>query len=533
MAANRPEVGQPIVDLRDYLGAIWSRKWQVLGVALGVIFVGTVWTLMQQPIYFAQAKVLVLPPQNPSLSTTTINPSLLTPIMTTEMELVRSDAVSARVNASLTHRVQQSRLLAGLQVAPIPDSNIMLIGYRSLSPDAASSIANAFAREYIEVRTRSRVAGIESGLRPIEEEISSANSRIALLTEKISSGAVPNPGPLKAEREALKRRLPALDEKALELRTAASATKAGEIVQPAREPAAPTSPNRLLNGVVFLLGGLALGLVVALVRDAMDKRVRSREELERRVGAPVLAVVPKVQAWRRSDPPLVISESGLRHPATEAYGTLATNVRYGGSQYLLKVVTVTSALPGEGKTVTVANLSVALAQAGYRVIIVSGDLRRPRIHQFFGVGDGKGLTDAVVGSVSLSDVIVPSAIPTLSLVPTGPLPDNPVAFLARLKTSGILDELRDMSDVVIFDAPPILPVADAAVLASMSDGVVFVHSPSRSSRQAVTASRDRLMVAGAKIVGVVYNNVDIRGRGRYYGAYSGPYLDAGNPNGNR
>jgi polysaccharide biosynthesis transport protein len=145
----------------------------------------------------------------------------------------------------------------------------------------------------------------------------------------------------------------------------------------------PSSPNILRNVGLSIFGGLALGMVIALVRDAMDQGVRSRDELERRMGAPVLAVVPRVPKWRTSDRPILVPEPGSRNAATEAYGTLATNVRYGGSEFLLKVITVTSAFPGEGKTVTSVNLAIALAQAQHRVIIVSADLRRPRIQKFF------------------------------------------------------------------------------------------------------------------------------------------------------
>lgn len=497
------EVGQPIIDLRDYLRAIWARKWQVAAVALVVTIAVLLLTLRQTPLYLAEAKVLVLPTPESS--------ALLEAKMNTEAELVRSDAVVSKAGALLGTAVpfDPDSLLRGLSVTSLPSSTILVIGYESPSAERAAEVANAFADAYVDVRSRSLAA--------FAKRLEDVRARIGRLREKIATDP-PNVAALQTLEETLVASLADLETQA-----GVSTQRGGDVVQPAEASSAPASPDVFANTALALVLGLALGIAIALVRDAMDRGVRSREDLERRVGAPVLAVVPRVSGWR-GDEATLMSQPGTRNAATEAYGTLATNVRYGGSTYLLQVLTVTSALPGEGKTVTTAHLGVALAQAGSRVLIVSGDLRRPRIHSMFGLDGGPGLTDAVMTSAALSDVIVESSVPMLSVLRSGPLPENPVAFLARLQRSDVLKELRERYDVVVCDSPPVLPVADAAVLASMSDGVVFVHSPLKSSRQALTESRDRLRVAGARIIGVVYNNVDVRGRGKYYGAYSGPYL---------
>jgi capsular exopolysaccharide synthesis family protein len=515
MASTGSAVGQPIVDLQDYLRAIWARRRQVIAVALLVLVAVEVWTFMQTPVYTAQAKLLVLPPQNPSLPAAGVSASQLQPVMTTEAELVRSESVASQVRQSLRPPIPVQVLLKHVKATPLPDSNIMTIAYTSANPSTASNVANAFARAYIDVRTQDRVAGITRALAPIQQEITATKVEIASLNHRIRTAAPGAVQDLKAKRTAALQSLPVLEAKRLDLESEASGNQAGKVVQSAGTPSAPSSPNALVNGALGLIGGLALGLLIALVRDAADKRVRNREELERRVGAPVLASIPKVASWRDSTNPVLVSQAEPNSPASEAYGTLATNLRYGASQILLKVVTVTSSLPGEGKTATAANLAVALAQSGLRVLVVSGDLRRPRIHRFFDLENGDGLTDAVGRSIPLSRFILPTMVADVSLLPSGAQPLNPVAFLARLKASGAFAELRDLCDVVICDAPPILPVADAVILASMSDGVIFVHDPERSNRAAVTESRDRLRVAGGRIVGVVYSNVDVRGQGSY------------------
>lgn len=521
MSSALSTIGQPIVDLRDYVRAIWSRRVLVACVTILAAAAATEWTLLQSPIYTAQAKVLVLPAHDPSLPTTVITPSQLAAVMTTEAELVRSQAVAARATAAMGSEASPDTVVRGLRVSSLTDSNIMLVGYSSRDPVTAARAADAFALAYIDVRTESRVAGVQRALAPVESELAATKQGISSLDDRIRA----NPGVdpvLQSERALLRDKLPVLEAKVLELTTAASGNEAGELVSPARTPTSPSSPNVPFNLAAGLLGGLALGSLVALLLDALDKRVRSREELERRVGAPVLAAIPKVEYWLRFARPLTVTRMDPRGPASEAYGMLAANIRYGGSPTPPRVITVTSALPGEGKSATAANLAVLLAQAGDGVAVVSGDLRRPRIHEFFDLDNDKGLTDAIAGSMPLSNVIGQTTVPNLSLIPAGFPPETPAAFLARLKASNILGELRGLFDIVIIDAPPVLPVADAAVLASLSDGVLFVYDPAISNRAAVTESRDRLRGTDAEIIGAVLNNVDPGGRDGYLEAYEYP-----------
>jgi succinoglycan biosynthesis transport protein ExoP len=523
MSSATSPVGQPIVDLKDYLRAVWSRRVLVAFVAMLVVAAAAVWTLVQSPMYSAQAKVLVLPAQDPSMPATTITPSQLAAVMTTEAELVRSLAVASRAAAALGHEGPADALVRGLRVGSVTDSNIMLVGYSSPDPATAARAADAFARAYIEVGTERRAAGIERALVPVEAELAATKEAISSLDARIRASAGKDPV-LQSERSVLRSQVPVLEAKALELKTAAAANQAGELVSPARPPTSPSSPNIAFNLTAGLLGGLALGSLLALLLNATDKRIRTKQELERRIGAPVLAVIPRVERWLRFHRPMAVSREDPRHPAAEAYGALAANIRYGSSPMPPRVLTVTSSLPGEGKSATVANLAITLAQSGDGVVIISGDLRRPRVHEFFDLDDDKGLTDAITGSMPLSSVIAQTTVPNLSLIPSGSPPEVAGAFLARLRASSLVRELRDLFDIVIIDSPPVLPVADAAVLASMSDGVLFVYDPAISSGTAVTESRERLRGTGARIIGAVLNNVG-PGGDRYYGGRS--YPDAG------
>jgi tyrosine-protein kinase len=526
MSSGAPAIGQPIVDLRDYTRAIWSRRGLVAAVTFLIAAAVLMWTLLQSPTYSAQAKVLVLPAQDPSLQETTVPPSQLTAAMATEAELVRSQAVASRAAAALGLEGSTDALVKGLRITSVTDTNILNIGYSSRDPATAARAANAFARAYIDVRTEGRVDRIRQALAPVTAELAETKDKISRLEAKIR--AKPGKEPLlESKRSDLRSKLPILEGRVLELQSAASVNRAGELVSAASPPRSPSSPNFVFNLAAGLVGGFVLGCLIALIRNAGDTRIRSRQELGLRVGAPVLAVIPRVDGWLRfSRPPITVTASEPRSPVSEAYGGLAATLRHGGAPTKPRVVTVTSARPGEGKSATAANLAVAMAQIGEAVVVVSGDLRRPRIHEFFDLDNDKGLTDAISGSMPLPNVIAQTTVSNLALIPSGPSPKVPASFLARLAASNILAELHELYEIVIIDAPPVLPVADAAVLAAMSDGVLFVYDPAISSGEAVAEARDRLEGSGGTIIGAVLNNVVIDGRAAY--SYDGgTYPDLG------
>jgi capsular exopolysaccharide synthesis family protein len=213
-------------------------------------------------------------------------------------------------------------------------------------------------------------------------------------------------------------------------------------------------------------------------------------------------------------------------PAAEAYRTLATNIRFLRSQRAVGVVVVTSALPGEGKSATTANLAVVLAETGVRTLLIDTDLRRPRAERFLGVPNGAGLREALDGARTLDDVVLATEIPNLSIVRSGSIPDDPVSLLAGPHAESVFHDMRRLGDIVICDAPPTLPVADASILAEVADVVLFVHDPAISSRTALEDAVRQLRTAGAEIAGGVYNNITTLQRNSLgyasYDQYYGP-----------
>jgi capsular exopolysaccharide synthesis family protein len=220
-----------------------------------------------------------------------------------------------------------------------------------------------------------------------------------------------------------------------------------------------------------------------------------------------MGVIPAVEDWSSRDKAELVARDQPNGPAAEAYRTLATNIRFLRSQRAVGVVVVTSALPGEGKSATTANLATVLAETGVRTLLVDADLRRPRAERFLGVPNGPGLRDALEGTTSLGDVVLATDVPNLSIIRSGSMPSDPVALLAGPHADAVFHDMRRLGDIVICDAPPTLPVADASILAEAADVVLFVHDPAISSRTALEDAVRQLRTAGAEIAGGVYNNI--------------------------
>lgn len=202
--------------------------------------------------------------------------------------------------------------------------------------------------------------------------------------------------------------------------------------------------------------------------------------------------------------------------ASEAFRVLRTNLQFMGLDRPLKRILVTSAIPGEGKTTVAANLAVVFAQAGTSVCLVDADLRRPRVAKLFGVENGQGLSNLVVGQGELDQVLQPAPVAGLSLLPSGPVPPNPAELLGSVRMGALLEELCDRFDVVVMDSPPVLSVTDAAVLAPKVDGAILVAEAGRVARQQVAQARGALQAVNARVLGTVLTGLQPQRREGYY-----------------
>jgi capsular exopolysaccharide synthesis family protein len=205
--------------------------------------------------------------------------------------------------------------------------------------------------------------------------------------------------------------------------------------------------------------------------------------------------------------------------ASEAYRVLRTNLHYANPDAPLKRVLVTSTAPGEGKSTTLANLGVILAQAERSVLLVDSDLRRPVVHQIFKQRINPGLTSYLAGDALFEAVVVKTAVPNLSVVPSGPIPPNPAELLASRRMREFLDTASERFDLVVLDSPPILAVTDACALASMTDGVLFVVGSGKIPQSAVCRAKEQIEAAQGKVLGAVINQFEAHAADGYSRTY--------------
>jgi capsular exopolysaccharide synthesis family protein len=318
------------------------------------------------------------------------------------------------------------------------------------------------------------------------------------------------------------------------------AVEAGQvqIIQLATSPGyrIPTGETRKI--LVGLLVGLMFGFGAAVVADSLDASIRKRSDIEKLLGVPSLAVIPRLPSSNgirggvaralprlrssgpshqaRPDQDLVVVREA-RSPAAEAIRTLRTNLMFSQAVRSMRTLLITSASPSEGKTTTAANLAVSFAQQGMRVALLDCDLRRARLHRMFGVPREPGLSDMVLGYASEEEVTRPTSIPGLYVIPSGKLPPNPAELLGGEGMRRTITSLVEGYDLLIVDTPPLLAAADAAILATLVDGVILVLRAGSTESAAAQQSVQQLNAVGARVIGAVLNDPDTQVP--KYGAY--------------
>jgi len=280
------------------------------------------------------------------------------------------------------------------------------------------------------------------------------------------------------------------------------------IRQVAEPPSYAARPRVGLNLALGALVGLVVGLGLAFFIEYLDTSVKTMEDVESLLGVPVLAIIPK-------NIKLLHKEPGDT-PDAEAYRILRTNIEFNRKNPEANAISVVSGGPGEGKSTTLANLAFTSAQGGYTTLIVDADLRRPVQHDLFDLTNKVGLTNYLTTDMRLEDVIVPTTVENLSLLPSGILPSDAVGILNSQRMSDMIAELKTRYDIVFFDSPPMLGVSDASVLASEVDQTIIVVQHRRFPRAMLTRVKQAILGVGGNVLGVVLNNVDLKHDQNYY-----------------
>jgi len=290
-----------------------------------------------------------------------------------------------------------------------------------------------------------------------------------------------------------------------------------KVVEPAQLPTTPVIPRPAVNLALGALLGLLAGGAAALIRNALDTTVKSVDQLRRITDAPNLGAI----AFDREVPlhPLVVHQRP-QSPVAEAFRQIRTNLQFVDVDRQRKVIVVTSSISEEGKTTTLCNLGIALAHGGSRVVLVEGDLRRPKVADYLGLEGGVGLTSLLAGRVALGQAIQPWGRGMFDVLASGPIPPNPSELVASRQMANLLAELGTRYDVVLVDAPPLLPVTDAAALGTWCDGALLVVRHGRATRNQVATAVAALDAVSVRMLGTVLTMAPSSGPDAYYHYYS-------------
>ena len=533
------------MDLRNYLSIARRQRWVIIEAVVVVALLAAIFAASRPPSYRATAKVLL---RADDLNEADTNAYYYDAdrYVAIQSDIVKSRAVLDTAAEDLG-RDGGARLARKVSVTQKAATDILEISATDRRPEAARDIANGVANAYIANRTEDALGNLEQVAAQLDEQLTELQRQIgdydAQLSQRaaeaaFTGGAVRN-DVLEAAREAASLQYQTVFSRQQELQVDIGLKRTGAtLLAEAGTPRVPTGSGPVKSGVIGGVVGLLLGLGIALLREQLDDRAKSRAELERVTSLPVLAELPV-------DPPsakrkhLATRDAPLS-PLAEATRSLRTSLHFLAVDEPLRRLVVTSASPGEGKSVVAANVAVAYAQAGFRTALVSADMRRPGVERLFDVpAHARGLSDLIADAAGRSsagdrdrpgngngrafpplgaqglDVLLTTGEPNLLLLPAGSVPPNASELLASRHATDVLDALGDEVDVVILDSPPTLPVTDAAVLAAKSDGVVLVAVPGETMRGAVTRARETLQAPQVRLLGLVLNKSREAGRSTY------------------
>jgi len=496
---------QPL-DLRDYLAILWGRKGTILAIVATTTAVALAYSFTQTPVYTSSAEVIVLSarftPSASSESFTALN-------MITEQQVANSRQVAELASARLaTVDVDPGTMSA----SPVEDAQTLVFTSESSDPRAAKATAQAYAEAYLQLRRSNIVDELEGARRPYESQIEAIDAELQQITSSLETAE-------EGERELLTARYTALLSERVSVITelnelvAPESVQVGRILRSAGLPESPSAPSNTRDGLLGLVVGLALGMGVAFFRERLDEPVRGREELEFHVGAPVLGFIPSA-GWMRS----LRTRGQVPSEAAEAFKALRVRLLHAAGKHNVASVVITSSFSGEGKTSVTANLATALALAGKRVVIVSADLRRPRLQNHFEGTDGEGLAAVLTGGRQPIEALSKTDTENLWVLHAGDRNESldPSELLGSEAMSGLLDELRDFADLVLIDTPPLLTSSDVVALAPLTDGALFVVDPHLAQQSTVEQARHELELIDVPVLGVVVNKHD-PSRFRAYG----------------
>ncbi len=442
------------MELRDYLRTA-RRRWKIIVTCLLVaVALGALVTVKATPEYSSSARLFVSTSQSDS-SQAYQGGLFSQQRVTSYADLVNGQELSKRIIRALGLAMTPPELSKKISATAVPETVILEITVTDPSPEEAQRLAAA------------------------------ASTQMIKLISDIETPPGKKQAPIKAT-----------------------------VVDPASLPMSPVSPKPLRNLGLAAVLGLLLGAGLAVAREMLDTTVKTPDDVSGIANMPVMGTIAlDTSATKRP----LITALDSHAPRVEAFRVLRTNLQFVDVDHDSKVFVVTSSLPGDGKTTTSTNLAITLAQAGERVLLLDGDLRRSRVAETLRLEPAVGLTTVLVGRIDLEDAIQNTHVRNLSALTSGAIPPNPAELLQSHAMSDVLKKVRKMFDVVIMDAPPLLPVTDAALITAQADGALLVVRHGKTTREQIRHSVERVNAVDGKLLGAVLNMVPMRGHGSTYG----------------
>ena len=535
----------PELDLKVYARLLWHWAWLVILCTLVAAAVAYGISSVTTPIYQASTTLLINQARNPT-GADMQDLMLSERIGRTYAELMKRSPILAKVaeEFEVEPAVLQSAITQ-ISVTSVRDTQLLQLSIEGTSPEVVASVAEALPRVFIEDLKSVQSERFAESKNNLQRELDTLSNEIEVT--QVAIQAI-NDAPTAEEAVELGRLRNALTQyqnnyanllqsyENIRL-TEVQSSDSIAVVEPAQIPTQPIRPRALTNTLLAAIVGAMLALGIIFLIEYLDDRVKTPQDLYSIVDLAVLGSIARIATQekkglgkrkaRLTAEETLVSSIQPRHPITEAYRGIRTNLQYSSVDTNLTSLLITSATPGEGKTTTAANLAIVLAQSGRSVILVDADMRKPRQHTLFELPQSPGLTDAIVASHTPPTRYVRATnVPNLSLLTSGKVPPNPAELLGSQRMQQLIAQLHEQAEMIIFDAPPVLAVTDAQVLANQVNGVVLIIDSEQTSRATVARAVEALARTNANLLGAVLNRLVRSPRGYYqYDQYSAYYAE--------